>query len=216
MCFPWGAGDLLVCRAVYSITPGNSLTSTAAALLGSGGSQDDKLLLEEIPFPVRGSGSAGHAGPPCKHVHSPVHTHGAHRVPAPGAFPWGTRLGEFGASWPRVLWEESSAGEQSKGPRAGVCGGAGQYSRSHRSAMPGLTGCWSHACVLRPQLSKHSWDVAVAGGWSSPAQGHSSVHPGWGREFAFLVSAVNWRLRCGGDEHTGEGQVWFGSFLPRN
>lgn len=60
---------------------------------------------------------------------------GARRVPAPAAFPWGTWLGEIGASWPRVLGEESGAGEQSKAPRAGVCGGAGQYSSLHRSAL---------------------------------------------------------------------------------
>ena len=51
-CFPSGAGGLPACWAVYSITPGNSLTSVPAALLGSGGSQDDKPLLEEIPFLV--------------------------------------------------------------------------------------------------------------------------------------------------------------------
>lgn len=71
-----------------------------------------------------------------------THT-GARRVPAPAAFPQGTQLGETGASWPRVLREESGAGEQSKGPRAGVCGVAGQYSRLHCSALaaavPGLS-----------------------------------------------------------------------------
>lgn len=60
---------------------------------------------------------------------------GARHVPAPAAFPQGTWLGEIGALWPRVLWEESGAGEQSKGPHAGACGGAGQYSRLHRSAL---------------------------------------------------------------------------------
>jgi len=56
-------------------------------------------------------------------------------VPAPAVFPLETQLGEVGASWPRVLQEESGAGEQSEGPCTGVCGGAGQYSCLHRSAL---------------------------------------------------------------------------------
>lgn len=70
-----------------------------------------------------------------------THT-GVHRVPAPAAFPWGTWLGEVGASWPKVLQEESGAGEQSEGSHAGVCREAGQYSCLHCSAVaatvPGL------------------------------------------------------------------------------
>ncbi|XP_029854127.1 SH3 domain and tetratricopeptide repeat-containing protein 2 isoform X1 [Aquila chrysaetos chrysaetos] len=68
---------------------------------------------------------------------------GARRVPAPAAFPRGTRLGEIGASWSRVLREESGAGEQSKGPCAGVRGGAGEECDS----------CCPHSPVLLPR-----WD----------------------------------------------------------
>ena len=191
---PLGAGGLPACWAVYSITPGNSLTSAPAALLGSGGSQDDKPLLEEIPFLVQGSGGAGHARPPCKHVRSPVHTHG--RAPRPGA-------GSVPSGDP--AWRDWSFMAKSS-PGGKRCWGAEQGAprrrvRSSRSVQPlallcpcsrcagSLAGCQSHACALRPQLSKHSRDAAVAGGWSSPVQGHGCLNPGWGRDFVFLVPA---------------------------
>lgn len=119
---------------------------------------------------------------------------GARHVPVPAAFPRGTQLGEVGALWPRVLREGSGAGEWSKGPHVR------RRSRSVQplaplcpSTAPTITGlslgCRSQTCALRPQLSKHSRDGAVAGGWSRPVQGHGCGNPGWGREFVFLVPA---------------------------
>ncbi|XP_075298238.1 SH3 domain and tetratricopeptide repeat-containing protein 2 isoform X3 [Opisthocomus hoazin] len=63
-------------------------------------------------------------------------------VPAPAVFPLETQLGEVGASWPRVLQEESGAGEQSEGPCTGVCGGAGEEHNSCCPRSPVLLPCW--------------------------------------------------------------------------
>lgn len=113
---------------------------------------------------------------------------GTRRVPASAAFPWGTRLGETGASWPRVLREESGAGEQSKALRAGVCGGAGQYSRLLRSALAAaVLGLWLAAGRM-PVPFIPSWaNTAGTQWWSRPVQGHGCLNPGWGQ--AVLVLA---------------------------
>lgn len=181
-------------RAAYSMALGNSLTSAPAALLGSGGSQDDKALSEEIPFLVRGSGGAGHARPPRKHVHSPRHTHG--RAPRPGA--GSAPLGDLARRGRSFMAKSSSAGKQCWRAEPGALCRCWRSSRSVQPLAPPcpcgrragwLSGCRSHACALRPQPSQRSRDVAAAGGWSSPLQGHGCVETDWGRELAFLLLA---------------------------
>lgn len=89
---------------------------------------------------------------------------GASRVPAPAAFPWGTWLGEIGASWPRVLGEESGAGEQSKAP---VCAEE-QVSTAACTALPLLplfwVSCWVPVACLCPSSPAEQTQAGRGGG----------------------------------------------------
>ncbi|XP_064315109.1 SH3 domain and tetratricopeptide repeat-containing protein 2 isoform X1 [Phalacrocorax carbo] len=69
---------------------------------------------------------------------------GARCVLALATFPWGTWLGEVGASWARVLQEEGTAGEKREGPHAGTRAGEGEECDSCCPDSPVLLPCWDH------------------------------------------------------------------------
>lgn len=76
----------------------------------------------------QGSGGAGHARPPCEHVHSPAPR------PGTGSGPPGTRLSEIGAPWLRVLWRKAVLGSRAEEQVS---------TASHRSALAAaVLGVW--------------------------------------------------------------------------